>query len=128
MLTFKETNSFQKRLRMVENCKLKHSEKIPVVIELGKGETRLNPPDSSGKVFSGLENYATAPRSWTMVDLAAAIRSELKDDKTLFFLVGGKNIPLTASSTFEQLHEQYKDEEDGFLYVNYYGVTVNDLF
>ena len=118
MSTFKETNSLEDRRKQMEKCKELHPTKIPVVIEPGKGETHLN----------GLDNFKDGvafPLHTTLEDLAAWIRNELNHSGTLLFLVGGENIPGT-SSPFGQLHDLYKDE-DGFLYISYYGVTLNNL-
>ena len=118
MSTYKETNSLKKRCKQATRCK---EDKIPVVVEPGKGETRLNRLDN-------FKDGAAVPRYWTMVHLAAKIRSELNHSGTLFFLVGGENIPVASSSTFGYLHEEYKDKDDGFLYINYYGITSDNLY
>ena len=120
MSTFKETNSLKERLRLYIECKKLYSTKVPVVVEPGKGETRLNRLDSF-KYGASVALYTT------MVYLADYIRNELNHSGTLFFLVGGENIPVTSSSTIEQLRDQYKDKDDGFLYINYYGVTSDNL-
>ena len=101
----------------MEKFKKKYPTKVPVFVEPGKGETRR---------FA--VGFPVSPNS-KMVDIADKIRSKL--DQFLgrfFFLVGAKNIPVTSSSTVGQLHEQYKDEEDGFLYFKYYGITLDKIF
>ena len=121
MSIFKETTSLEDRRKQVEKFKKEYPTEVPVVVEPGKGETRLN----------RLDNYkdgAVSATYTTMLHLATNIRRELNHSGTLFFLVGGENIPVTSSSTIGQLHDQYKDKDDGFLYISYYGVTSDNLF
>ena len=116
MLTHKETHSLEDRRKQVEKWKEEHPTKIPIIIEPGE----VKSPFAWG--------FPVSPNS-TMVHIARKFRSkfQLNENVKLFFLVGGEDTPVTSSSTIGELHQQYKDKDDGFLYINYYGVTSDNL-
>ena len=113
MSSFKKAKTFEDRQSLANKHRKEHPEKVPVIVEPGKGEKRFVKHDKM-----------LVPGDSTMAVLTNNIRLELQllPNEALFFMVDGDKMAV-LSSTVEEVYQQYKDA-DGHLYVNYYAENV----
>ncbi len=104
--SFKETTSFEDRVKLSEKIRFAHPDRIPVVVETKKNckleITRVKflvPKESSmGTALNEIRKHIT----------------KLAPEQALFLLVGNNVMP-SVSANIENVYEQQKDL-DGFLY------------
>ncbi len=105
--SFRETTSFEERVRLSKKIISAHPNRIPIVVEIGKGSkleiTRVK---------------FLVPKESTIGTALNEIRkhiSKLAPEQALFLLVGNNVMP-SVSANIENVYEQHKDR-DGFLTV-----------
>ena len=104
--SFKETTSFEERVRLSKKIILAHPNRIPIVVETGKGSKLelvrvkfLVPKDATvGTALNEIKKHI----------------SKLAPEQALLLLVGNNVMP-SVSANIENVYEQHKDR-DKFLY------------
>eukprot|EP01092_Planopodium_desertum_P013812 TRINITY_DN6789_c0_g1_i1.p1 TRINITY_DN6789_c0_g1~~TRINITY_DN6789_c0_g1_i1.p1 ORF type:complete len:128 (-),score=3.55 TRINITY_DN6789_c0_g1_i1:49-432(-) len=110
-MSFKEKNSFEKRLDVSSKIRKQYADRIPVIVEKAAG-SRIS--DITKQKF-------LAPADITVAKFITEIRKHVKltADQNIFIFISDNVMPQPAS-TMGQLYAKHKDE-DGFLYVVYSG-------
>jgi Autophagy protein Atg8 ubiquitin like len=127
---FKDGKSLKERQALCQSMLTKHAGKIPMIVE--KSIVGCDLPDLDRCKF--LVDGSLTFMQFRCVVLGK-IRTALQDasnktakvdakvdasKKAIFFFVGGgKHLPGQAM-TLNELYKQYKDEEDGLLYITYH--------
>ena len=108
MNEYKILNSFKDRLKESTRIKLKHSDKIPVIID--KYKTKDLKQINKHKYL--------LPNDLTIAQFLFVIRKkiQLSPDQTIFIFCN--NILLISNKTIGEVYDLYKDD-DKFLYLYY---------
>jgi len=108
--SFRERKSFASRKREVDDIRMKHPNKTPVIVERYKNEKNLPILDKTKFLV---------PEELTMGQLISIIRRRLtlRPDQSFFLLVNQKTVA-TLTSTMNEIYSGEKDE-DGFVYMTY---------
>jgi len=108
----KENPDTVKRLMESSKIREKYPDRIPVICE----------KDPKSKIGSIDKTKYLVPADLTITQFSYIIRKklELEKSKALFLLVSGKHSP-TGESVMSDVYSQFKDSEDGFLYITYTG-------
>lgn len=111
-LTFKETNSFEKRLKLSVTIRTQYPDRIPVVVE--RHPTCKNVPPIEKEKF-------LAPSDISVAQFVAEIRNHIAlDAETSIFLFVNKTVIPQGASSMLSVYDRYQDK-DGFLYIWYSG-------
>jgi GABA(A) receptor-associated protein len=107
---FKNEHTLEQRLEEYQRVINKYADRIPVIIEQF--------PNFYEKCFFSLEkNKYLIPIDFTIGQFMFLIRKQMKVDSLyVIYLLINDTIP-SVSSSFGNLHKQYLDAEDGFLYI-----------
>lgn len=99
-----------KRLEESEKVKQRYPERIPIIIE----------KDPTSKIKEIDRTKFLVPNDITIADLMLIIRKklELQKEASMFMLVNGKT-SVTGQQGIKEVYENYKDKEDGYLYIAY---------
>jgi len=110
VLNFKLENSLESRRELASKLRSSYADRVPVIVEK---DSRSSVPDISRKKF-------LAPADISFAKFMAEIRRHLKvsSEKAIFVFVGGRS-GVSPMASMQQVYEQYKDKEDGFLYCVY---------
>jgi GABA(A) receptor-associated protein len=108
---FKAQYSLEERKAQYNRVVESHPSKIPVIVERASHSTIADIDKSK----------YLAPPDLTVSQFICLIRKRIKlsSDQALFIYINGR-IP-TNSALFSTIYEEYKDKDDGFLYVVYTG-------
>lgn len=114
MPRFKETHSPRRRKRESANIRTKNPDHIPIVVE----------PRSPREPSIPKTKYLI-PKTLTMAQLQYVVRKNLsmKPEQAIFLICRGRSMPSTT--TMVELYDQYRDEEDDFVYFTY---TLENVF
>ncbi|TKR89363.1 hypothetical protein L596_013479 [Steinernema carpocapsae] len=106
---YKERHSLEKRLAKINHARLTNASYIAVVCEKALS-SKLEPLKHA--CFMALPDV-------TIGVLLVRMRSQLtlKDDESIFLFA--KNAVLSTTRTISEVHAEFKDEEDDFLYLTY---------
>lgn len=107
--SFKERNTFEKRLEESRRIITKYPERIPVIIE--RDRRSLDIPD-----IDRIKYLVPNDLSFSQLIYIIRKRINISAEKSLFFFVGEKLVPFTK--LISQIYEENKDK-DGFLYIVY---------
>mmetsp|Transcript_2717 Transcript_2717/g.4237 ORF Transcript_2717/g.4237 Transcript_2717/m.4237 type:complete len:118 (+) Transcript_2717:36-389(+) len=109
MFTFKEENSFSKRLAEVQKISSKWPDRIPIILEKAKTSRLEDIP----------KNKFLCPPEYTVQQFLGCIRKKVKlsRDTALFVFVNGTEL-VSGDASMKNIYDQKKDE-DGFLYMIY---------
>ena len=90
----------------------KYPDRIPVICE----------KDPKSKIEAIDKSKFLVPADLTVTQFSYIIRKKLELDKAkaLFLLISSKHSP-TGESIMSDIYAQFKDVEDGFLYITYTG-------
>ena len=128
---FKDGKSLKERQALCQTMLTKHANKIPIIVE--KSLVGCDLPDldrckflvDGSLTFMQFRCVVLGKIRTALVDAskrAAKVEASKVDasKKAIFFFVGGgKHLPGQAM-TLNELYKQYKDEEDGLLYITYH--------
>ncbi|KRW98603.1 hypothetical protein PPERSA_09461 [Pseudocohnilembus persalinus] len=108
--SFKQ-NSLEKRKDILTKQLNEHPTMVPVIVEWDKKSSNLIPLDRKKYLLE---------RSYKFGQFMTIIKNKLKVKSTdsIVFLVSQNKI-VSPEMTMGEIYEQYKDNEDGFLYIYY---------
>ena len=99
--------------RKLESSKIreKYPERVPVICEKDPKQKKLATVDKTKYLV---------PIDLSVSQFSYIIRKKLEMEKnsSLFLLVAGKH-SITGDSLMSEIYDQYKDADDGFLYISY---------
>lgn len=113
-MSFKETNSFEKRKLESDKIRLKYNDRVPIIVQ----------KDPNCKSIKEIERKKyLVPCDYSVSQFMSIIRNrlELSSDQGMFLHVNGK-IPVSGdllSNVFK-----HNVDEDGFLYIYYNAESV----
>lgn len=109
-MSYKSTNSFDKRLEESNRIRKKYPDRIPIVCEKSNQKDIDLPKIDKCKFL--------VPLNLTIGQLLIIIRSRMKlpAEKAIFLFID--NIIPPSTETLNVIYENFKDT-DGFLYINY---------
>ena len=116
-MQFQYKKDFDKEKR-IEQCKallIREPDKIPIILEKAP-DCKLEPLKK--KNFLIKKNLSITK----FIDLIRK-KMQLKEEEALFLSAKGK-YSITGEKTIADLYKNYKDKEDGFLYIVYSSVEV----
>ncbi len=100
--------------RFIESTKIreKYPDRVPVICE----------KDPRSKIGNIEKNKFLIPANLTITQFTYNIRKklELEKSKALFLLISSKHTA-TGESIMSDVYNQFKDSEDGYLYITYTG-------
>ena len=113
--TFKQENTFNKRIELYKRFKLQHPDRVPIIVQL-----------STKKLFLNNTRYLS-PLDISVSAFLGQIRkqSNISSEEAIYLYCGsngGTIVPIT--DTIGDVYNKYKDE-DGFLYMT---VTLDNAF
>ncbi|TKR89358.1 hypothetical protein L596_013474 [Steinernema carpocapsae] len=106
---YKERYSLEKRQAKARNVLHGHSVHVPVVCEKASGSRLEHLKQDCYKVASNI----------TIGTFLVIIRERLSltEDEAIFLFA--KNAIMSTTKTMAEVYDEFKDEEDGFLYLTY---------
>ena len=101
-----------------EQCKIlliKNPDKIPIILE----------KDPNCKIEPMKKTKHLVKKDFTVIKFIDMIRKMLKlnEGEALFLSVKGK-YSISGEKTIEDIYKNYKDKEDGFLYIAYSSIEI----
>jgi len=113
VMSFKEGHSLERRKLEAERIRSSHPNDVPVILE------RADPCLVTGTVD---RRKYLVPRGLTVAQFYFTIRKKQPNLKKTFVLMCGDSI-LPKEKLMSAVYEEQKDQEDGFLYINYSEAT-----
>ena len=107
---YKETNSFEQRLKMSSILKKNYPDLLPVIVEKFENASI---PDIEKRRFLAPKDISVGQFIWIVRH-----RIKLEPEKAMFLFIN-KMVP-SSTAKFREIYEEHQDE-DGFLYVAYSG-------
>lgn len=119
-MSYKSSNTFEKRLDESQRILKKYPEKIPVICEIAKGKEKSDLPKIDKCKF-------LVPHDLTAGQLLLILRNRMKlsAEKAIFIFIGN-TIP-KCTDNIKDIYARFKDE-DGFLYITYSSENVFGYF
>ena len=107
---FKKSLSLNDRKNQCHSLLIKNPNRIPVILE----------KDSKSKVNNIKKSKFLIQKDISVNQFIKMIRDLMQIDEyeALFFVVKGK-YSISGDKTMGQIYSNYKDKEDGFLYITY---------
>ena len=107
---FKKSLSLPERMNQCHSLLIKNPSRIPVILE----------KDPLSKVSDIQKSKFLIQKDITVNQFIKMIRGlmEIGENEALFFVVKGK-YSISGEKTMGQIYNNYKDKEDGFLYITY---------
>ena len=107
---FKKQLTGDKRKKQCNLLLLKNPDKIPIILE----------KDPNCKIEETKKTKFLIQKNFTVNQFSRLIRAlmSINEDEALFFTAKGK-YTITGEKTMAQIYKDYKDKEDGFLYIGY---------
>ena len=107
---FKKTLTLEERKKQNNLLLIKNPNKIPTILE----------KDPNCKIDPLLKTKYLVQKDFTVNQFAKMIRAfmEIPQEQALFFTANGK-YTITGQKTMEQIYKEFKDKNDGFLYIAY---------
>lgn len=109
--SYKQGNSLEQRQEQYKRVTEAHPNKIPVIVERAPSSTLPAIP----------KNKFLVPGELTVAQFANVVRKNIKlgmEEALVLYINGSLQ---AASAMFSTIYEDFKDTEDGFLYVVYTG-------
>jgi GABA(A) receptor-associated protein len=109
--TYKQSSGLEQRKEQYKRVTEAHPNKIPVIVEKAPNSTLPAIP----------KNKFLVPGELTVAQFANVIRKNIKlgmEEALVLYINGSLQ---AASAMFSTIYEDFKDPEDGFLYVVYTG-------
>ena len=112
---FKKELSLEKRIEKCNLLLLKNPDKVPIILE----------KDPNCKLEGNNCIKRLIKKDFTVGKFHLLIKKlfNIPEEQALFFSAKGK-YNLTGEKTLEEVYKNYKDKEDGFLYIIYSSVLV----
>ena len=106
---YKKQISLEERKANSKKLLINHPNKVPIIAEKDPN-CKLEVKKSKFLVY----------KNFTVNQFSKLIRNELKipEEEALFFTAKGK-YTITGEKTMEQIYKDFKDKQDGFLYIAY---------